>query len=116
MNRARTILIAIALCAALAATAQAETSAVAQPQPAGISFAAEPSITAGEAIASQPILMSSGISCTFNCNDGIGLQYQCPFPTLGQCCAQAQPACSSHNGLASGICWQGHLGLPCTPE
>ena len=116
MNRTRTSLIGIALWAALAATALAETSGVAQPQPAGVSFAAEPTIPGGEAIAPEPVPMSSGITCNFNCNDGIGLLYQCALPTLGQCCAQAQPSCSSHGGLASGICWQGHLGLPCTPD
>jgi hypothetical protein len=109
----------IALCAALAAPALGATPDAAQSQPAAApagSVAAEPTIAVGEAIAPEPLPMSSGITCTFNCNDGFGFFYQCPHPTLGQCCAQAQPACSSHGGLDDGICWQGRLGLPCNPE
>ena len=118
MNRTRISLMGIVLFAALAATAQAATSEAVRLQPAGASIAAEPANPAGEAIASEPvpIPMSSFISCTFNCSDGTGLLLECAFPTLGQCCAQGQPACSSYGGLASGICWQGRLGLPCTPE
>jgi hypothetical protein len=116
MNRARISLMGIALFAVLAATAQAVTSEVAQVQPSGESVAAQPANPAGEAIAAAPVLMSTGISCTFNCNDGTGLLLYCALGTLGECCAQAQPACSPYGGLASGICWQGRLGLPCTPE
>ena len=55
------------------------------------------------------------ITCTFHCNDGIGFLYDCPESTLGACCAAAQPACEEHEGLESGICRKGRLGLPCIP-
>ncbi|MCP3961499.1 MAG: hypothetical protein GY719_26960 [bacterium] len=57
---------------------------------------------------------STRVVCTFLCNDGIGFLYNCP-DSMGTCCAQAQPACEDHEGLESGICRRGRLGLPCTP-
>ncbi len=54
------------------------------------------------------------ITCTFNCADGTGLLLFCEDDTLGECCQHAEPACSQHGGLVSGICKKGRLGLPCT--
>jgi hypothetical protein len=116
MTRVRTGLIVLALCATLAAAATAATSGPAQPQTAGEIAVAEPAVPPGEAIVPEPVPMTDGIFCTFECNDGTGLGLQCGLPTLGQCCAQGQPACASHGGLEDGICRKGRLGLPCVPE
>lgn len=62
----------------------------------------------------QPIALSTGITCQFTCEDGSGFGLDpCPDSTLGECCAYAEPACAGHGGLASGICTNGRLGLPC---
>jgi hypothetical protein len=112
------------LGAALSAALVAWTLAPAMAQPdsaAGEAAQAAPDLPPAPAQlpsvdAERPVSpASTGVVCTFNCNDGYGLLYNCPDPSLNVCCQQAQPACSSHGGLESGICQKGHLGLPCTP-
>ncbi len=68
-----------------------------------------------EADTEAAVFKTPGITCTFKCNDGIGLLYSCPDSGLGTCCSQAQPACAAHDGLDSGICKRGRLGLSCVP-
>ena len=71
---------------------------------------------AGDVAAELETSRSGGVTCTFTCNDGIGYVYDCPDPSLGTCCAQAEPACASNGGLDTGICRKGRLGLICNPD
>ena len=61
-----------------------------------------------------PMASLTGITCQFNCEDGSGFALNpCPDSTFAECCAYAEPACAGHGGLASGICTNGRLGMPC---
>lgn len=120
------MLAALSCLVVIAATAAPETAA---PEVAVPEIAPAPAPEAPEEVDAEspslglewtvdvdaPVANSSGVVCTFNCNDGIGFLYYCPDPNMGTCCSQAEPACADHDGLESGICRKGRLGLPCTP-
>jgi len=80
-----------------------------------------PAVSTVETILADPPVMDlvaagGKISCTFKCNDGIGYYLpSCGEGSLNACCGLAQPACENNEGLESGICRQGRLGLPCQP-
>lgn len=125
MNATRIGLAILALCIGLAASTLAaapdSVEPASEPTTAPEITAAEPAPAPPEVPADEtllqpePLLMSTGIVCTFKCNDGYGFLYDCPDPTFGECCSQAEPACSAHGGLESAICKRGHLGLSCIP-
>ncbi len=115
MSRKPATLLALALAAGLAVAALAATGASQEPAPETPAVAAPAAPAVLPPFEPEPAPMSTGITCTFNCADGTGFFYDCPDPTLNECCQQAAPACSSHGGLTSGICKKGHLGLSCVP-
>lgn len=124
MKKRAVSLLGAALCAALAAWTLAP--AMAQPDSAAgdaAQAAAQPAPDLPPAPAQLPSVdgerpvspATPAVNCSFNCADGYGIFYPCPDPSLNVCCQQAQPACSSHGGLVSGICHKGRLALSCTP-